>query len=456
MKSIKLFMLLLLVPWLLQAQTLKTSVFSSGGGASQSAGYNHFGTFGQPLSVGAVGTSYQTREGFIFAQQNEVTTSISADQALCPNKEINTLVSVNANAEGDVTYQWQTLVSGNWQNIPNASNATYKPNPLTQTTQFRMLVIDKSGIGTVASNPVTITIHSAQDYFPIPNPWLAANTHASANGTSVYAPCNQDGTFRLTATGQSTTTNDVHHFVYQQVNSVQATIIARLADVQNGGYAGVMIRRSCAPNAQAIYFKTLLYNPNVLVGYRTTAGQAMRNASQVYQLIRWMKIQKNGNNYRVFVSYNGTTWQQCLSQNISMGDNVMAGIFTESVRSNRTSVAWFDNVQIYSSLKNEELISDFTTDDDNNQDFQINVYPNPANDVLNVAIVQPTVGTQHGITEPYGLIELNLMTVKGKMIQANSFNGTSTQLNINGLQPGIYILKIKSKSHSMIEKIVIQ
>ncbi len=449
--------LLIILPWMTTAQTLKTSVFSSGGGAAQSAGYNHFGTFGQPLSVGAVGTSYQTREGFIFAQQNEVTTSISSDQALCPNTEIETLISANANAEGELAYQWQQLAGSIWQDIPNAINATFKPNPLTQTTQFRMLVNDKSGIGTVASNPVTITIYTAQDYFAIPNPWLAANTHSSANGTSVYAPCNNDGTFLLTSTGQSTTTTDVHHFVYQTlINTSQATIIAHLADVQNGGYAGVMMRGGLTHNAPAIYFKTMLYNPNVLIGYRTIAGKTMRNLSQVFQLVRWMKIQKNGNNYKVFVSYNGTNWQQCYSGTINMGSTVYAGIFTESVRSNRTSMAWLDNVQIYSSLKTEELISEITTDDSNDHGFQVNVYPNPANDVLNIAIVQPAASIQSGIEEPSGKTKLNLMTAEGKMVQATSFAGNSTQLNISGLQPGVYILKIRSQRQVVVKKVIIQ
>lgn len=385
MESFKIFMVLLLAPWLLQAQTLKTSVFSSGGGASQSAGYHHFGTFGQPLSAGASGANYQNKEGFIFAQQNEVTTSISADQALCPNKEIETLLSLNTNAEGELAYQWQQLIGGNWENIAGATGVAYTPDPLSETTLFRMLATDKSGVGTVESNPVTITIHSANDYFEIPNPWLAANTHASANGTSVYAPCNNDGTFLLTTTGQSTTTNDVMHFVYQHLTG-NGTVIACLADVQNGGYAGVMMRESCHPAAKTVLFKTLLYNPNILIGTRTIQGKAMRNASQVAQLIRWMKIQRNGNNFKVFTSNNGTAWQQRYSINITMGTTIQAGIFTESVRSNRTAKAWFDHVEVTSLNKSEGEVthSEITNTETHTQ--YIEVYPNPATDVVNVAL----------------------------------------------------------------------
>jgi hypothetical protein len=56
----------------------------------------------------------------------------------------------------------------------------------------------------------------------------------------------------------------VFHFVYDTIGTV-GTIIARLADVDNGGWAGVMMRESLAPNAKTILFKTRLYNPNVII-----------------------------------------------------------------------------------------------------------------------------------------------------------------------------------------------
>ncbi|MBE0639394.1 MAG: T9SS type A sorting domain-containing protein [Bacteroidales bacterium] len=456
MKNIPVFTLILLMPWLLQAQTLKTSVFSSGGGASQSAGYNHFGTFGQPLSVGALGTNYQTREGFIFAQQNELTNSVSADQEMCPNTEIETLISVNEHAEGELAYQWQQLVGGNWQNIAGATGATYTPDPPIETTLFRMLAIDKSGVGTVESNPVTITIHSANDYFEIPNPWLAANTHASANGTSVYAPCNNDGTFLLTATGKSTTTSDVFHFVYQELCSTQATVIAHLDEVENGGWGGVMMRENTTPGAKTILFKTRLYNPNVIIGYRTTTNKSMRNLSQVAQMVRWMKIQRNGNNFKVFTSYNGTTWQQRYSGTIYMGDCILAGIFTESVLASRTSKAWLDHVVADGSLKTGTELATTEIIDSSEAPESILVYPNPANDVLNIVVGTSTDGLFPAAQSFMEFRSASLLSAEGRLVKTIPITNTTNQLAVDDLKPGIYILKIRWEKEMIIKKIVIQ
>ena len=137
MKNFNLFILLILGPLVLQAQTLKTSVFSSGGGAALSANYKHFGTFGQPLSAGATGTNHINREGFIFAQQNEVRVIITDDQTICYDTEAAQLSSAVTNSEGTITYQWQKLVSSNWQDISNEISDTYAPGSLTETSFYR-------------------------------------------------------------------------------------------------------------------------------------------------------------------------------------------------------------------------------------------------------------------------------------------------------------------------------
>ena len=442
MESFKIFMVLLLAPWLLQAQTLKTSVFSSGGGASQSAGYNHFGTCGQPLSVGAVGTDYQNKEGFIFAQQNEVTTSISADQALCPNKEIETLLSLNTNAEGELVYQWQQLIGGNWENIAGATGVAYTPDPLSETTLFRMLATDKSGVGTVESNPVTITIHSANDYFEIPNPWLAANTHASANGTSVYAPCNNDGTFMLSSTGQSTTTKDVHHVVYQDVCDNQFTIIARLTGMQNLGWGGVVVRQGTGNNDRTILVKTQLSN-RVIVGYRKNPGLAMVNSGAI-ATIKWMKIQRNGTNFKVFTSANGTTWQQRYNGTLNMTGCLKAGIFLESIYANRTAVATFDNVELATSLKAGEENAGFDLIQPELLSQQVEVYPNPADDRVTIHI-----------SENEGFVKYSLHDISGRILYQDSFTGKETDISIRELQAGIYMVRIGEGSHSVTKKLVV-
>ncbi|MBE0637764.1 MAG: hypothetical protein IH598_04530, partial [Bacteroidales bacterium] len=157
---------------------------------------------------------------------------------------------------------------------------TFSCSEAGQTFQVIINLEDECGnSSTVYSD---ITVHEGTALLP---PWLNANTHASANGTASYSPCDDEGTFMLTATGKSTTTSDVFHSVHQELCG-NGTVIARLDEVQNGGWGGVMMRENTTPGAKTILFKTRLYNPNVIIGYRTTTNKSMRNLSQVAQLIR--------------------------------------------------------------------------------------------------------------------------------------------------------------------------
>jgi len=275
-------------------------------------------------------------------------------------------------------------------------------------------------------------------------PWVNANTAPAASGTATYSPCTANGTFKLKATGKSTTTNDVMHFVYDTIGTV-ATIIARLDDIDNGGYAGVMIRESLSPSAKTILFKTLLFNPNVYVGYRTTTGQAMRNLSQVVQLIHWMKIQRNGTTFKVFTLYNGTTWTQRYSGTIAMGSTAMAGIFTESVRTDRTSVAWFDNVSLWSSLKSGDEFAEAEIINLENEDSDVQIYPNPADE--QVTVVLPNNDKPSTIS---------FITMNGKTIKTLTISGSETNINVQDLKPGVYILRIENTENVVVKRLVIQ
>jgi len=276
--------------------------------------------------------------------------------------------------------------------------------------------------------------------------WLIANTSPSAAGNTQFFPgANwQQDVFQLKATGQSTTSNDVMHFVYQQLCG-NGTVIARLDDIQNGGWAGVMMRESNSPGAKTILFKTRLYNPNVFIGYRTTTNKNMVNLSQVAQLIHWMKIQRNGNVFKVFTSYNGTTWMQRYNGTIAMGNCINAGIFTESVRSDRTSIAWFDNVELVGFLKTGEIETIEIPDDSQNGHSEVEIYPNPAKE--KVTVVYPYTGSP---------VTLTMVSIDGKTMKIFTLNNSETNINIQDLKPGVYILRFENAENVVIKKLVIQ
>lgn len=94
---------------------------------------------------------------FIFTGYSQcIPGVIGTDETICVGTAISTITEISAptGAPGTYTYQWQSGASETFTDIPNATNATYSPFALTNTTQFRR--VETSGTcGTVISNVIT-------------------------------------------------------------------------------------------------------------------------------------------------------------------------------------------------------------------------------------------------------------------------------------------------------------
>ncbi|MBE0636996.1 MAG: choice-of-anchor D domain-containing protein [Bacteroidales bacterium] len=375
--------------------------------------------------------------------------SISENQNICSGTAPETIENeiTPSGLTGILEYKWQwstTSALAGFNNIANSDAASYSPGNLTTTTWFRRL----ARVTCVTDDWATAAITDAVKIYilgeePIEEPWYSCNTHSSANGTSVYYPCEPGLSYKLSATGKSTTTNDVFHFVNKELCG-NGTVIARLDEVENGGWGGVMMRESNLPGAKTILFKTRLYNPNVIISYRTTTGSAMRNLSQVAQLIRWMKIQRNVNNFKVFTSYNGTTWQQRYSGTINMGSCIQTGIFTESVLATRTSIAWFDNVEVVNILKSGDEFAGTETNEPGEGQFRVDIYPNPAEDLVTISI-----------PENEGKVNYSITDLDGRVIEQSSFTGSEAVLDVSGFRLGLYVIRMEINGEIFTRRLVV-
>jgi hypothetical protein len=74
------------------------------------------------------------------------------------------------------------------------------------------------------------------------------------------------------------------------------------------------------------------------------------------------------------------------------------------------------------------------------------IYPNPAKDVVNIAI------KGFRTLEGFG----TLMTAEGRLVKSFIITGIQTQLNIQDLQPGIYLLRFENAENVVIKRVVIQ
>ncbi len=300
-------------------------------------------------------------------------------------------------------------------------------------TTVTVTVTDSCGNHTVVTPQITVLEGSA-----LLSPWISCMVGAS-NGTTTYSPCTNNGTFTLTSTGLSSSNADIQEFTYQTIGNT-GTVIARVSEIENGGWLGVEMRESCASNAKTVLFKTRYYNSNVIIGYRTATGKSMTNVSQTAQLTRWMKIQRNGTQFTVYTSVNGTTWTKKYTATVSMSTNILAGIFTESVRSDRTSIAQFDHAEVSTSIKSAEILDDETIATGQ----QVDIYPNPADELVN--IVMP---------DNEAKVKVTMTSMQGNVVLTTIFYGSEAQINTSHLNPGVYVLRFETEGNVITKRLVI-
>ena len=72
------------------------------------------------------------------------------------------------------------------------------------------------------------------------------------------------------------------------------------------------------------------------------------------------------------------------------------------------------------------------------------VYPNPSTSQFNIEVNEADTYT------------LEVMDHAGRSVFTNSFNGSTTQLNLAGLSEGIYFLRIISDQRAYYQKLILQ
>ena len=76
--------------------------------------------------------------------------------------------------------------------------------------------------------------------------------------------------------------------------------------------------------------------------------------------------------------------------------------------------------------------------------FGLNVYPNPASDVINVTLNKEVAAS------------ITIIDVTGKVVKTSTINGTSTSINTTGLSNGVYYVNITDGTSVSTEKVVIK
>jgi len=106
----------------------------------------------------------------INVQNPLVAGTAAADQTICYNGTPAPITSTApTGGNGIYTYQWESSIDGGstWVTAAGATNLTYAPGALTQTTMYHLIQTPESGIGSVTTNNVTLTIQPQLTTSPI-------------------------------------------------------------------------------------------------------------------------------------------------------------------------------------------------------------------------------------------------------------------------------------------------
>ncbi len=188
--------------------------------------------------------------------------------------------------------------------VTNISPATVSCSQVNQTIPVMVTVQDAAG------NPATCTAQiTVQEGTTMPENW-SSNNVGNANGSAGYNACTSNGQFTASATGFSTSSADVLHLTAQKLCG-NVELIAHVAGVSGGGWAGITMRESLMPGSKKVALKTQLAN-NIRREIRTATNGAASTLNLLFRQHKWLRLVRNGGNSVGYASIDGVQLGFCL------------------------------------------------------------------------------------------------------------------------------------------------
>ncbi|MFM9947180.1 MAG: choice-of-anchor Q domain-containing protein [Saprospiraceae bacterium] len=319
--------------------------------------------------------------------------------------------------------------------VTNISPATVSCNKANQTIPVTVTVQDAAGNSATCMAQIVVQEGTTQ-----PEGW-SSNNVGNANGSGGYKPCTgSNGQFTVSATGFSTSSADVLHLTSRQLCG-NGEIIARVANLSGGGWAGITLRETLTPGSKKVALKTQ-NNGNIRREIRTVTNGAVNNLNYLRPGHTWLRLVRNGNIFSGYTSANGTTWDFAFTATVSMVGCVYAGLFAESINTNVTTTATFDNVQVIGGTSSLVEAPQTPVAASN---VSPEVYPNPTNGEVNIDL--------SGYADPVGT--LNVFDAYGKLVVQQRLDGSPLfRIKLDG-DDGVYFLSIEVEGEAPVTKRVV-
>jgi photosystem II stability/assembly factor-like uncharacterized protein/regulation of enolase protein 1 (concanavalin A-like superfamily) len=230
---------------------------------------------------------------------------------------------------------------------------------------------------------------------------------------------------------------DEFHFLYKKVHG-DVSISARVKYIGNiYGWAkgGVMIRETLNTDSKHAIC-ALTPGNGFAMQYRTNTNDWSDNVDTAGAAPGWVKLVRTGNNISSYFSSDGISWDVLHSAAISMTDTVYVGLANCSHIDSTINDAIFDHIVING-------ITLGTTGIEQNNAI-ITIFPNPANNVLNIMPGKQLAGQS---------LQLTVYNSTGNKIIEKLTNGTilSDKLDISTLAKGFYFLEVIGEQRHMLK-----
>jgi len=285
----------------------------------------------------------------------------------------------------------------------------------------------------------------------IGTPWISGGIGSGANGTAVQN-CLGGNTYAysLSAQGNSTTTGEVGHFVYQQLCGNTASLTVRIANLGGGGWAGISMRESLAGGSRMVALKTQLSNMGIREVRSMTNGPKQTQTFPATLQHEWLRIVRNGNTFQYYTSPNGVNWQLVGAVNTTMSSCLLVGMFVESINVNTTTTASFTNITISGGTTltpGSQVDSGFNS---KAETLSFSIFPNPSSGEVDLDLTHYEGRAVH----------VEIFTLDSRLIQQYAIEKPQMveRLNLLALQKGMYLVKVTDSNDrsTAVQRIVIQ
>ncbi|MFN5044285.1 MAG: T9SS type A sorting domain-containing protein [Bacteroidota bacterium] len=345
--------------------------------------------------------------------------TISSAQTICSGSSPAGLTGTAASncSGGTITYQWQSSTTSSTSGFTNISLATdvdYSPSSLSTTTWYQRLATCSANSVTINSDPIKITVISAGTISPTPGTtWSGATTTFSTNGTSGgtwsvitspsgIASINSSGELTATASGSGTVTYSI---------TSGGTTCSTTRNFTISGTSG-----------------------SLPVTWETVSAEKQNGQS----VLRWSTAsEQNTKDFVIQHSLNTTDWS-ALSTIPAAGSSTTTRNYSY-VHQNPLKGNNYNYYRILQrDLDDKFSYSKIVSIVFNEPGADLQVYPNPAEDVVTVFISEEQ--------------EVSLLNAAGALVWKSKLPAGRSQLPLVKFSSGLYFLRTKTQTIKLLIK----